>query len=65
MKPGRGPHVRIGVLASFTLSLGTRFSSSLNGGGDGIRLGGSGAQGPRLPHPLPGFCTDAAGRLPQ
>lgn len=34
MKPGRGPHVRIGVLANFTPSLGTRLSKSLNGDGD-------------------------------
>lgn len=49
MKPGWGPHVRIGVLANFTPSLGTRFSSSLSGGGDSIRLGGSGLQAPGLP----------------
>lgn len=41
MKPGWGPHVRIGVLANFTPSLGTRLSSSLKEGGQGIRLQGS------------------------
>lgn len=32
MKPGRGPHVRIGALANFTPSLGTRLCKSLNRG---------------------------------
>lgn len=45
MKPGRGPHVRIGVLANFTPSLGTRLSKSLNGGGD-CQAGGLRGPGP-------------------
>ena len=66
MKPGRGPHVRIGVLANFTPSLGTRFSSSLNGGGDSIRLGvGLRSPGPQASPPSTAFCTNAAGHLPQ
>lgn len=69
MKPGRGPHVRIGVLASFTPSLGTRLSSSLSGGGDGVSLGVAQESRPLAP-PTPrsqilDFCTDAAGHLPQ
>lgn len=56
MKPGRGPHVRIGVLANFTPSLGTRLSNSLNGGGGSVGLVGSGIQTPRCPQPqIPDF----------
>lgn len=47
VKSGRGPHVRIGVLANFTPSLGIRLSSSLNGGKKGIRLRGSEVQAPQ------------------
>lgn len=53
MKPGRGPHVRIGVLASFTPSLGTRLSSSLSGGGDGVSLGVAQESRPLAPPPHP------------
>ena len=56
VKPGRGPHVRIGLLANFTPSLGTRFSSSLSEGGDGIRLGvGLGSPGPQASPPSTSF----------
>lgn len=53
MKPGRGPHVLIGVLASFIPSLGTRLSSSLHGGVDGISQGEEWkSRLPGLPLPL-------------
>lgn len=64
MKPGRGPHVRIGVFANFTPSLGTRLSSSLYGNEGGIRLKGFRSSDPTPAYPLVlDFCTDADGRL--